>query len=537
MVADDGQQNEAHKEDPYLKPFRSPTDGEKRNMLAKSVEIMIITSMENHVYKFGNEIRRQKEGGPIGLALTGEIAECYMINWDKLFLEKLKSLGISPEIYERFKDDITMMLEVIEKGTKFEDGQLVVDEGKKSNDEEKSDEEITMEVIKDVADSIDDMIRFTVDYPTNYKNNKLPILDIEASINTDQQNRIDYQFFEKPTKNKFVILSTSAISAKQKRTILTQECLRRLRNTKIELGEEVQNKYLNEFMVKLKNSGYTVKYRRQILDSALKAFEKMVEDDRNNVKPLYRNKNWNKDERKKEKENRKLNWYKNGGGQTGAKPNKVEYKSVLFVPVTKGGILAKELQKREEEVNKSSKQRIKIVEDGGVKLKDFLICKDPFPTLKCKKKKCILCESEIHENLKFPCNSNNVGYQLECETCFIRGKSMVYEGETSRSARIRGGEHIRDFEKKKSSSVLYKHKVLEHKDEEMRIKMQITKKFRDPLTRQANEGVRINSRCKNELLNSKTEFNHPPIPRITVERKPFFKRAEPQHHPSDARSK
>ena len=38
-----------------------------------------------------------------------------------------------------------------------------------------------------------------------------------------------------------------------------------------------------------------------------------------------------------------------------------------------------------------------------------------------------------------------------------RGKAMVYEGETSRSARIRGGEHVRDFENKKSSSLLYKH--------------------------------------------------------------------------------
>ena len=94
MVADDGQHNEAHKEDPFSKPVRNPTSVEKRNMLSKSVEIMIITSLENHVYKFGNEIRRQKEGWPIGLALTGEIAECYMINWDKLFLKKLKSLGI-----------------------------------------------------------------------------------------------------------------------------------------------------------------------------------------------------------------------------------------------------------------------------------------------------------------------------------------------------------------------------------------------------------------------------------------------------------
>ena len=48
-------------------------------MLAKSVEVMIVTSLENHVYQFGNEIRKQKEGGPIGLALTGEIADCYMI--------------------------------------------------------------------------------------------------------------------------------------------------------------------------------------------------------------------------------------------------------------------------------------------------------------------------------------------------------------------------------------------------------------------------------------------------------------------------
>ena len=53
--------------------------------------------------------------------------------------------------------------------------------------------------------------------------------------------------------------------------------------------------------------------------------------------------------------------------------------------------------------------------------------------------------------------------------------------------------------------------------------MEITKKFRDPLTRQANEAVRITSRKKNEILNSKTEFNHPPVARIIVERSNKFK--------------
>ena len=48
--------------------------------------------------------------------------------------------------------------------------------------------------------------------------------------------------------------------------------------------------------------------------------------------------------------------------------------------------------------------------------------------------------------------------------------------------------------------------------------MEITKKFRDPLTRQANEAVRISGRNKTEILNSKSEFNNPPITKITVER-------------------
>ena len=168
----------------------------------------------------------------------------------------------------------------------------------------------------------------------------MPVLDIQASISKEKQNRLDYEHYEKPTKNKFVILSSSAISLKQKRTILTQECLRILRNTKIELGRSVQVKYLNEFMLKLKNSGYSVKFRKQILDSASKAFEKMKSDDQSGAKPMFRDRNWNKDERAKEKERKRINWYK-----TEEKSTEIEYKSVLFVPVTKGGILAKAMKK------------------------------------------------------------------------------------------------------------------------------------------------------------------------------------------------
>ena len=152
-------------------------------------------------------------------------------------------------------------------------------------------------------------------------------------------------------------------------------------------------------------------------------------------------------------------------------------------------------------------------------LKDFLIKKDLFPNPKCNKKKCLICDSETSENLKIPCNSNNVGYILKCDTCAQKGEIRIYEGETSRSARTRGQEHLRGLMKGKEDCSIFKHKQNEHKDEEMKIKMEITKKFKDPLTRQANESVRISNRSKSELLNSKSEFNHPPTARIVVERR------------------
>ena len=97
-----------------------------------------------------------------------------------------------------------------------------------------------MEIIQKVARSINPMIKLTVDTPCSHEDGKLPVLDVKVDVNQEEDNMIDFEFFEKPTKNPCVILASSALSNSQKRTILTQECLRRLRNTKLELGPEIQ---------------------------------------------------------------------------------------------------------------------------------------------------------------------------------------------------------------------------------------------------------------------------------------------------------
>ena len=491
---------------------------EQRRLFGKALEMMLILCMDNHVYQFENQFRIQKQGGPIGLKLTGEIADCLMIDWDQKLLAKLKTYKLIPEIYTRFKDDIEIAIESLEKGSKIVEDKIVVDETKKLIDETKSDSKVTMAVVQEIANSINPMIKLTVETPCNFPDGKLPVLDVTVNVNHNEQNRIDFEFFEKPTKNPRVILADSALSFSKKRTILTQECLRRLRNTKVELGPEIQNKHLNQFMLKLKNSGYNQKFRKEILDSSLKAFQSMMDDDINQVKPMYRSRQWNADERNRAKSEKKFNWWN-------TEKSKIQYKSVLFVTPTPGGVLAKELQKREEELNKHNSERIKIEEKGGLKIKDILgTTKNPFVQSKCIQKTCPLCtKSEFVDitagETRVPCNTNNVGYRWRCMTCSERNTVRVYEGETGRSARIRGSEHLKDLEKNREKSVLFKHKISEHPNEVPKFKMEITKSFKDALTRQANEAVRIFGRPGHELLNSKSEFNHPPLGRVVVEKR------------------
>ena len=196
-----GENSKKKKKTEWIKPVRKPTETEGRKMFGKALEMMLILCMDNHLYQYGNIVRIQNKGGPIGLKLTGEIADCLMIDWDKQLFKKLEELELVPKIYTRFKDDIEIVTECLEKGSKLEDGKIVINESKKLVDKDKSDSKVTMEVIQEVANSVSPMIRLTVETPCNFENGKLPVLDIKVQINHSEMNRIDFEFFEKPTKN------------------------------------------------------------------------------------------------------------------------------------------------------------------------------------------------------------------------------------------------------------------------------------------------------------------------------------------------
>ena len=75
---------------------------------------------------------------------------------------------------------------------------------------------------------------------------------------------------------------------------------------------------------------------------------------------------------------------------------------------------------------------------------------------------------------------------------------------------------------------------MEHGDEEnVEYDLEITGIFKDALSRQANESVRIYQRQNSETMNSKSEFNHPPTARVVVEKRKTdykAKQAQPQNN-------
>ena len=59
----------------------------------------------------------------------------------------------------------------------------------------------------------------------------------------------------------------------------------------------------------------------------------------------------------------------------------------MFVPPTPGGELVKKLKKRETELNFGNRMNIRFIEKPGIKMKNLVVKKDPFPKVKCAEKK------------------------------------------------------------------------------------------------------------------------------------------------------
>ena len=178
---------------------------------------------------------------------------------------------------------------------------------------------------------------------------------------------IVYQHFEKPVSSKKIMNVNSAQSMQCKKNVHVQEVVRRLLNCSARLNWDTEVvPVLRDYMVRMMHAGYTEMTRKLTLTHALAIVNKMRAEDQDGTRPLYRPRNWNKEERRKDKKRKRHNWSTKGG-----------HIAPIFVPPTPNGELAKKLREiAEKEVDAGVK--FKIVETGGSSIKSQL--QKPNPT-------------------------------------------------------------------------------------------------------------------------------------------------------------
>ena len=154
---------------PWEEARRSdPDERTKKKMLAEALCIGVEFVMSNHLYMFNQVARKQSKGGPIGLALTGDVAQVFMCFYDRELIKKMEGLGLDVLLYRRYVDDVNFIvrkmraLEYVEP-LRALDAIIVTDIGQE-------------------ADTIHHSIQVTVDCPSFHEDKKLPILDLKVLL-------------------------------------------------------------------------------------------------------------------------------------------------------------------------------------------------------------------------------------------------------------------------------------------------------------------------------------------------------------------
>ena len=120
----------------------------------------------------------------------------------------------------------------------------------------------TFQILMGIANGIDPDIQMEVDVPSAHGNGRLPVLDLNIFV---ESNQVKFSFYSKPCSSPYTVMYQSALPAKQKRETILQEGLRRLRNCSPDLEENAVIEIMSTFMNMLRISGYNQAYRYQML--------------------------------------------------------------------------------------------------------------------------------------------------------------------------------------------------------------------------------------------------------------------------------
>ena len=537
-------------------PEAEPTEDQKKILLCRMAEIAVRTVWQNFTYEFGGETFLQSEGGPIGARLTMACSRLVMQDWAEGYRGTLERSGVTTYSQDGYVDDVRQNTDLMRKGSRFNPVKnrftWRADWERKDRQEDFPDEVRMGNICLTAMNSICQDLTFTVESVHDFQNRKLATLDFQCEV---IENQISYTYFQKSMKTPLVLGAASAMSEHQKISILSNELIRRMSNMSKDISQGERTTVADIFTKELKASGYTRHKAREIVVCGLLGLERKRKRREREGERFHRRAKTTIQKRTSKKLHGKQSWFKNkpkdiaeelekrkenrerlreeeetipegGKTKTEERKNKKDPKAVIFVPYTHNSILAKELRKVEETMEMLTGTRIKIVEKAGMQLKQLLVKSNPWAGRDCEREECLVCQTreESGEGKGKTCWKRNLIYETWCGSCQAKDENAAreagdepkevklykYVGESSRSAYLRGKNHLDDARLLSTGSHILKHYIQKHSEEnpeDMRFKMRILSFKRSAYERQVHESVLIQQNRNHHLLNSKMEYN------------------------------
>ena len=154
-------------------------------------------------------------------------------------------------------------------------------------------------------------------------------------------------------------------------SILSQDLVRRLLNTKDTIPQSKRNQIIDKYTDKLFNSGYNTAQVRQIVIAGIRGYTRKVNIALQAGTDLHRSAASSLDSRIRKKIFEKTSWFKGNNKKKESitqksdkkrsnqqKQKAMDIKSVLFVPRTDGGELLKRLRKKEADIAEITGYRV-----------------------------------------------------------------------------------------------------------------------------------------------------------------------------------
>ena len=243
-----------------------------------------------------------------------------MDQWAQEFLVRTQEAGLSLHMFAKYVDDMNVILSMVARGTRWDpdSGKLVHTMELEEEDYTagRSQEAVTIECVRTIADSVKPRLTFTADLPENNASGMVPMLDVQVWIRHPDPSEdglgsdlVTWKFYEKGSSSCRLLHSVSMYTWRSKITTLSMEIFRRLWNTTRQLTMVAKLEILTNMVDKMRRSNYPMSTVTAVLQSGITFYYRKTRVDLEGGPKVNTRREDNTLQRRREKLGGGENWF------------------------------------------------------------------------------------------------------------------------------------------------------------------------------------------------------------------------------------